>query len=75
VTKNYKEGLYTKEQYDQAVQFYDSQLHEITLPDCRKAAQILTADPRKIGPLPVPRYPNDPQAKAEQARNAAGQKG
>lgn len=74
VTTNYKRGLYPKSQYKQSLQFYDSQLAELTLPDCRDARRVVTDDPRKIGPIPTPRYPGDPKSRIDQMRQIQNQK-
>jgi hypothetical protein len=51
-----KAGRFTKDQADDAVTFYNTQLGKLTLPDCRLARTIVTDDPDKLRPIPTPLY-------------------
>lgn len=59
----YKEGSISRDRYSRSIQFYNNQLAELRLPDCRKAKTIVNQDPRTPVRIPVPRYPGDPQSK------------
>jgi len=53
----YNEGRITKDQYDSAAAFYDERLASLPLPDCRNAANVLTADPDQVPEVPEPLHP------------------
>lgn len=72
VERNNKLGLYTHQQYTQARDFYAKQLASLTLPDCRKSKSVVTDNPSKIGPVPVPRYPGDPADRAAHTNPQTG---
>lgn len=53
-------GVTDEVQRDAAIAYYEQQLAEFTLPDCRKTEKIITDDPRKAKyPPPYPRYEGD----------------
>lgn len=43
--QSYKEGRITKERLDQAIAFYERERLKILVPDCRKAATVITNNP------------------------------
>lgn len=57
ITRNYKNGLMTKAQFEQALDFYTKQLATLPLPDCRGATKILNSDPDKPQKHIIPLYP------------------
>jgi hypothetical protein len=50
-------GDISQTQYDLAVKFYDERLDTLPLPDCRKAANVLSSDPDKVPEVPEPLHP------------------
>lgn len=64
VVQNGKAGLYSKDRVHEAVVFYDRQLSQLKLPDCRVARTIVTDDPSKADTkVPVPLYPGSLEAR------------
>lgn len=59
----YKEGSISRDRYSRSIKFYDDQLAELRLPDCRKAKTVVNQDPKTPVRIPVPRYPGDKQSK------------
>ena len=57
---SYRAGRTTQEQYETAVLFYDSQLREFSLLDCRDAEALLTTDKTNQSEPPKPYYPGGP---------------
>lgn len=55
----YKHGALSKARRDSSIEFYDHELREFPLPDCRAAEKILTDDPGHSTTQPVPRFPGD----------------
>ncbi len=54
-----KQGVISPAEVAVRVKFYDDQLENLKLPDCRIAAKVVTDDPTKIGDVPVPLHPPD----------------
>ncbi len=50
------DGTYTKAQADAGREAQTRFLREYKLPDCRSALDIVTDNPRKLGPTPPPKY-------------------
>jgi hypothetical protein len=57
-TKNAYERLnLTPEELEIRLEFYDDQLADLPLPDCRKASKVVSDDPTKVPAMPEPLYP------------------
>lgn len=58
------QGLTTDAQYEKVKAFYEDQLTNFSLPDCREVANTLTDDPTRSGDktAPIPLYPGAPAA-------------
>lgn len=52
-----KQGHITPQQYATAKSYYNTQLGRLVLPDCRRAASVITQNPDKPVPAPVPLHP------------------
>jgi hypothetical protein len=62
---SYEAGNSTYESFKRAQAFYDNELRNIALPDCRTTRGILTSDPDlSHRPVPKPLYPGSPEADA-----------
>lgn len=64
------DGTYTPRQGQVAKDSTDDFLNKYKLPDCREAAKVLTAEPAVGVTVPEPRYPDDPQQKASERKEA-----
>jgi hypothetical protein len=62
VQSRVNQGLGSADDAKAAIDFYDQQLESFKLPDCRKAASLLTDDPSKPIPMIEPWYPENPDA-------------
>lgn len=58
----HKAGTTSNAQYAQGIAFYERQLKEYPLLDCRKAESVITADPEKASQPPEPFWPGTPEA-------------
>lgn len=69
VEAQHAQGLTTDEQYERVKQFYNDQLTNFALPDCRDVANTLTDNPDRSGDktAPSPLYPGS--AEAEPAKD------
>lgn len=54
-----KNGTITQADLAERVKFYETQINNLELPDCRAAQAILTDDPRTIGDVPPALHPPD----------------
>jgi hypothetical protein len=63
LAREYKKGNITEARFKESSAFYDERLSGLPLPDCRKAANILTTDPNKVLPVPDPLYPGHDKTK------------
>lgn len=64
------DGTYSKHQADVSREATKDILKKYTLPDCRRADDVLTAKPGKTVLVPTARYPNDPQQRKDEQREA-----
>jgi hypothetical protein len=56
--ESYQKGRVTKEQADQAVDFYEAERRRLVLPDCRQSKNVLTYDPEQNQQrIPTPLHP------------------
>lgn len=61
ITQQRNSGLITQAQYLRAKNFYETELSNFALPDCRITENLLTADPAKADqPTPQPLYHGSP---------------
>lgn len=63
-----KDGVYTHAQAQAGRDSTFDILQRYTLPDCRLADDVLTANPGKAIIVPKPRYPDDPQQREDEKR-------
>lgn len=59
IPSSVKKGDITPSQAETAKVFYDRQLAKLRLPDCRRAAKIITSDPGRTVKIPKPLHPPD----------------
>jgi hypothetical protein len=55
------QGAISDARYARTVKFYNDQLKEIVLPDCRKAREVVSQDPNRVVNIPRPLHPGGPQ--------------
>lgn len=63
-TQQHQQGLTTDSQYQRSRNFYETQLSNFPLPDCRKVANVLTDSSSKADdqvPPPAPLYRGSPE--------------
>lgn len=62
ITQQHDAGLTTDAQYLRSKEFYEQQLGNFLLPDCRITNKLLTDDPEQAKqPVPRPLYPGSPE--------------
>ena len=65
-----KDGTYSPRQAEVARDSTREFLSKYHLPDCREADNTLTAEPKKPIIVPAPRYPDDPEQRKDEKRDA-----
>lgn len=69
VNQQRKEGIISQRRYETALKFYDEEIRLLRLPDCRRAQNVITADPfRDVPKPPFPLYPGSPLSTPEPER-------
>lgn len=71
IEDQHRQGLTTDEQFERAKAFYNDQLTNFALPDCREVASTLTDDPARAAgkTAPEPLYPGSDAADGPQDIN------